>query len=366
MVESSNLKWKYGRIALNLLFWLLILVIPLDTEYSTMNGRSPEGFLVYNFLFFLVIAVVVYVNNLYLMPQFLTKERYGIYIVTLLTLLFTTPFLMLLIRYELGASLMKSEIITVLFDSEVYLPYLLLVSLFVGLFMTAKFSYDWFTHQRKVRKLERQKLKTELAFLRTQVNPHFLFNVLNTVYGLARREKAPETADTVMRLSEMMRYMLYESSGDKISLQKEIKYLTNYVEMERIRKWQNGDIDFKVEGDIQNQTIAPMILINFIENSFKHGMDKQADQAWVRIHLQIEEEELLFTCANSNLNKDSRSLTTASGIGLSNVKRRLNLIYANSYKLDILDEADEYQIQLRLPLENIVPQAPLKISHTHS
>ncbi len=184
-----------------------------------------------------------------------------------------------------------------------------------------------------------------MAFLKSQINPHFLFNSLNNIYSLAY-QKSDATPDAILKLSEIMRYMLYESNENLVSLEKEIIYLRSFIELQKLRFKENAQVILEVEGQVHQQHILPFILISFVENAFKHGLATDPENP-IHINISVFEDKLLFTIKNkkSNLNKDQ-----TGGIGMVNVKRRLDLIYPNQYKLTIENNTDDYSSELFLNL----------------
>jgi two-component sensor histidine kinase len=188
--------------------------------------------------------------------------------------------------------------------------------------------YELFRYTKSVKekesKLEREKLKTELNYLKAQINPHFLFNVLSTVHALTRQQ-APEAANVVVKLSQLMRFMLFEAKNKQISISEEVKVLEDYIELQQIRFKQKLDIHFTKSIDDEKQKIAPLILLPFVENAFKHGASESRFHSYINIQLTVEKEKLEFVVENSFEPADEAAGTT--GIGLVNVKRQLELIY---------------------------------------
>jgi LytS/YehU family sensor histidine kinase len=230
--------------------------------------------------------------------------------------------------------------------------------IFLLLFMIAggstviKIISDWQRHQRDRKDLETQRMQSEIKFLKSQINPHFLFNTLNSLYALTlkKSDKAPEI---VIKLSEMMRYMLYECNERRVPLQKEVNYIENYLAMEKLRQSGQADIQFKVEGQITDQTIAPLIFIPFLENSFKHGLNHHISEGYVHVVMKVLDEKLLLRIINSKPNHAILpSERQNGGIGLANVQRRLSLLYPNQYKLDIEDSDAAHIVELSLDLSN--------------
>ncbi len=227
------------------------------------------------------------------------------------------------------------------------------INLLVAGFSTIfKIVSDWARHQREKTELEAQTMQSELNFLRTQINPHFLFNTLNNLYALTlkKSDKAPEI---VIKLSEMMRYMLYECNEKEVPLVKEVNYIRNYLELERIRQIKEIDIQLKLNGMITNQRIAPLMFIPFIENSFKHGLGNHTSQGYIHITLDVKPEKVHLNVVNSKPQTlPARSEKRSGGIGLVNVKRRLDLIYPKHHTLEIQDNPNSYEVDLDIDLSN--------------
>jgi LytS/YehU family sensor histidine kinase len=209
---------------------------------------------------------------------------------------------------------------------------------------------DWFIHQSEKMELQTQTMQSELKFLRSQINPHFLFNTLNNLYALTLK-KSDDAPEIVLKLSEMMRYMLYECNEKRVPLKKEVAYMKNYLDLERLRQHESIDIQFNLDGEISDQAIAPLLLIPFIENSFKHGVGSQINHGWVNIEMNVRGQSLTFTIENSKGPAQPKQVHRKSGgIGLVNVRRRLNLIYDDDYQLKISNEPNIYRVTLDLNL----------------
>ena len=214
----------------------------------------------------------------------------------------------------------------------------LAAALFTGLAM------DWFHQHQLARQVREQQIKTELDLLKSRINPHFLFNVLNSIFYTAQKNGDQETADAIARLSDMMRYMLHEVSAERVPLANELDYLDNYVAMQRMRLAEIIPIDFSVSGEPGSVTVPPMILLPFVENTFKHGVSN-AHPTPIRIEINIKEGQLVLTTHN---HVHSAKTEPPGGFGLENVRRRLDLLFPGKYRLDI-DQSDGcYAVRLSL------------------
>ena len=205
-----------------------------------------------------------------------------------------------------------------------------------------------FTLQKELGKSD-----ANLGFLKSQINPHFLFNALNTLYGTALQEKADRTGEGIQKLGDMMRFMLHENMQDKISLTRDIDYLNNYIELQKLRTSTTVDILIKteIEEQLADLQISPMLLIPFVENAFKHGISLQSP-SHIKVTLQTKAKTLYFDVNNSiHLKADGDPEKINSGIGLQNVKQRLNLLYPKKHELIIRESAKEFFVHLTLNLD---------------
>lgn len=351
--ELLDHKWArqvYGffsrRIVYHSLFWLAFLVVLVSLE-GTENGL---GFALTNELIVLVFyAAMVYFNLYYLVPNYLSKERFGTYVFLLvLATIIITPLKMIILHFKWAAyPAMQQELIR---PETQYSQFMAMFFLGGGSSLV-KIISDWVRHQRERQILETQTMQSELRFLKSQINPHFLFNTLNNLYALTLK-KSDEAPEIVIKLSEMMRYMLYECNEKRVPLRKEVNYLRNYLDLERLRQGNNISISFDVEGRVEHQQIAPLMFIPFLENSFKHGLSNQITQGYVHILLQVEDQHVHFYIENSKPDTPpSPDKRRSGGIGLVNVRRRLDLLYPGQYELTIADKPKSYAVNLEIDLE---------------
>jgi two-component system, LytTR family, sensor kinase len=226
--------------------------------------------------------------------------------------------------------------------------------------IAVKVMKHWYTQQQKNQELEKEKMFSELRYLKSQVHPHFFFNILNNLYGLtlSKSDTAPEV---VLRLSDLMSYMLYDTNTQWVPLEKEINYIRNYIALEKLRFGKRFNVSFQVQGDTSSMMIAPLLLLPFIENSFKHSINKEIEGAWIAIDLTIKGTSLAFTVENSMIKEpmNGEERESAGGLGLQNVKRRLELLYKEHHTLKIFEEESEYLVVLKLDLHETQKQAVL-------
>lgn len=343
-IGSSPSLAKFGRVAYHAVFWIALFAFLLyfdDSGLSTLERWWNEFI---NLLFY---AVIVYFNLFYLIPNYLTKKRFLTYLLLLLAVtLILTPLRVIFLYFRFSDLPQLQN--TLLGNLDLYF---LLTFTIGGGSTVLKIVSDWFKQLREKQELETQTMQSELRFLKSQINPHFLFNTLNNLYALTlkKSDKAPEI---VIKLSEMMRYMLYECNEKRVPLYKEVNYLKNYLDLEQLRQHGNIRIDFQVEGHVSDQQIAPLLFIPFLENSFKHGLNTQLKDGFVDIRLQVEQKSVDFKIENSKgqtiASPDNRP---SGGIGLVNVRRRLNLMYPDHYQLRVSNTPNTFAVHLTIDLE---------------
>lgn len=195
------------------------------------------------------------------------------------------------------------------------------------------------------RKTEKEKLNAELSYLKAQINPHFLFNTLNSIYSLSII-KSDKTSEAVVKLSGMMRYVLSEAHQERVPLDKEIMYITHYIELQQIRLGNTVQLEYTVQGDMIGKEIAPLILISFVENAFKHGVNAEENSA-ISIQLKAEVDHFYMEVKNNKV-KSVISIEEESGLGIENTKNRLNLLYPNKHELNIQDDGKQFSVILKI------------------
>ena len=223
-----------------------------------------------------------------------------------------------------------------------------LSTLFVVVFVVMlRFAVGWFELEAKTKALENAQLATELQFLKAQINPHFLFNTLNNLYYLAYTQ-SPNTPEVVAKLAQMMRYLLEESNQPTVPLSQEIEFMRSYLHLEKLRLNHPVPLTFEVAGELTGVAIAPLILMTFLENAFKHGVQNNDPTAWVRVHLRVTPTGCDYTVANGRL--PTPTAAPLPGTGLLNVRRRLALSYPGRHALRLDDTPTQYQVHLTLHL----------------
>ncbi len=283
--------------------------------------------------------------NYWLLPRFFYPKKYLLFILGLIGLLIGGVLLNEIFLNGLFLVEIPRDWIWEIVDSiRHFFPTVLL---FIGL----KLAWDARQRQMEVEQLKTAVVESELQFLKSQINPHFLFNNLNNLYAHSLNN-SPKTSNIILQLSSLMRYMLYDCREKFVALEKEFDYLRDFIQLQQLQIENKAQVELKIEGETANKFIAPLILITFVENSFKHSMSSQTKEIDIIIHLKIEGHKLGLYCANTystNSNLDQLS----QGVGLENVRSRLDLLYPNAYLLEVSYEQSFYEVRLEMNLSNV-------------
>ncbi|WP_299398827.1 histidine kinase [uncultured Gelidibacter sp.] len=337
-------------------FWHHIIFWSVYFLFNTFRWGSYFDDYVYslktNLLGFPIHITLCYFNIYFLMPVFLFKKKYISFVILILSAIF----LMVLAKFNLTYFLISNEVwpegpnpINNLTLN--YVIDMMIGELYVITFVTAiKVTLDFLKEHKRVADLEKAQLETELLFLKSQISPHFFFNTLNNIHSLAL-EKSNKTPKIILRLSELMRYLLYETKHERQSLQNEILCIQNYLDLEKIRHDELLRVNMSISGDIQDKSIAPILLLTFVENAFKHGVSKNIGFVKVDIEINVEGDFLYFTVTNPLPSENTlpHKFDQSSGIGLENVKKRLSLGYdKNDYELTIKNDEHLFTIHLKI------------------
>jgi hypothetical protein len=337
ILATKNMSTRVKEIVFQILVHIVIFV----SLYFDRNNPTIE---LKNFCFFFNYVLAALIVNYILLPKFYYKRNYLLFFIFILIVL-------------VGTILIEEMVLEKIFypdtrGSTFQGIFFTLLDIIPGIFMLVgfKFAWDAFHKQQEVENLKSYVQESELNYLKSQINPHFLFNNLNNLYSYAI-EKSEKTPKIILELSSVLRYMLYECQEDYVLLSKEINNLIDYVEINKLQIEDRGVVSLSID-DKQNDNykIAPLILIVFVENAFKHSQSSMHENIKIDIHLEMtDNEELIFTCSNSY--QHSSNVTSLSkGIGLDNVKKRLELLYPKAHKLGIESENDSYNVRLTLSL----------------
>ncbi len=351
-ILSENIRQRLLRLLSNravyhTLFWVSVLVL-----YSIVDmfftGQNFVYTLSNNVVRLVVLGAAVYYNIYFLIPKYLASKKFMGYVGFLLLVVFIVSPLEAFLIYVKSDNIPEMQANVLMSLNWSFIPNFFILSTST----VVKITLDWYKNIRERQELETQTMQSELRFLKSQINPHFLFNTLNSLYALTLK-KSDQAPEIVLKLSEMMRYMLYECNERWVDLTKEVSYIGNYLELERLRQGKHVDISFEVQGNISDQKIAPLMFIPFIENCFKHGLGHHLSKGFVNIRLNVADNEVDLFIENSKPESMPKPLHPRSGgIGLVNVRRRLELLYPQRYTLHIDDTPNTYTVHLKLTLES--------------
>lgn len=359
---NSSLHWffryKLHHIPMWFAYHFLWWTMRLGNPVATFNAifYSPG---IVKFFFYLVFqAAAVYVNLYVLIPRLLEKGKYFRY-VALLLLTIVAAALLIVTGYYVQAWLADVPF------QEMFGTGASWYSLFEGgalpstaasmtLAMSIKLASDWIQSRRREKAMEKEKLETELKFLRSQFNPHFLFNTINSIFVLINKDPA-SASDALAKFSDLLRYQLYECTEERISVRNELLYLNNFIELEKLRHSADRfDLSIQISNEYhEDLSIAPFVLIPFVENAFKHVSRSREQDNFISINLTFDRERLTFKVVNSmrKQNEISREVVAHKGIGLKNVRRRLDLIYGDRYDLEIQQDGNRFIADLTIVLD---------------
>lgn len=325
----------------HVLFWCLSFLILVNVLKVSSGIKRID--LIYTAVFHLPIISVVYLNLNLLFPLLWKKGTYFNYACAVLVLV------------ALGSGfylLLFDQLIDYIFTGYYFIAYYSFwdISLFFAIYLFLSsllhLARGWF----RAEELEKEKSQAELKALKSQINPHFLFNSLNSIYSLARKD-SKEVPGKIVQLSDLMRHIIYDSEVDFISLGKEVEMLHNYIEMQNLRSGDTQHITFIINGEVEGKKIAPLLFLPFIENSFKHGVKGGSPRAFVKIELVVLENELHFNVENSKGKGTESFAEKYKGIGIENVKKRLKLIYPGQHLLKISDTKETFKVHLQVQLK---------------
>jgi two-component system, LytTR family, sensor kinase len=333
-----------NRILQHSMFWIAQLVF-----YAVIYGSYADNYAqtFYEESLYLPVKIVfTYFVMYYLLPVFLLPGRY-------------TQFFIWFAISSLAAGI-GQRYMAVNFDYPIYYPEAIndpffwfpkiskmIAAIYPATFtaLAIKLLKYWYANKQAQQILQQEKLEAELKFLKTQIHPHFLFNTLNNLYALTLK-KSDLAPAVVLKLSELINYMLYECREDEVLLEKEIKFINNYVDIERLRYGDKLDVEISIRGDYQDRKIAPLIMLPFIENCFKHGASLELDQSWVKVDIELQPDLMLFKVENNKVATNGHS--GPEGIGINNAKRRLDLLYPGNHELKIMSGNETFLVILTI------------------
>lgn len=361
MASNWFIKYKLYHIPFWMLYNYLFWALAIGSPYEAAHEMFFSVFFVKSFFYTIFPAFAVYFNLYFLIPRYLQKGRYSLYILILALTIVASSLLIVpgyfLCAWLAGSNAQKMFGLTwswnSIYNAAKGSPLTNTITA-ITLGMSIKLTKNWLEAQRRQQALEKEKLETELKFLKYQFNPHFLFNSINSIFFLIH--KNPDMAsDSLAKFSELLRHQLYESNDNQIPLGKEIAYLENFIGLEKLRQNQRLVVTFNVPDNYPaNLGIAPFILMTFVENAFKHVSKHKDAGNWINIQLHVADNQLYLDIANSKAEEQLTEVVNYGGIGLKNVQRRLDLVYPGQYELDIKNNPDSFVVKCRLQLSELV------------
>jgi len=361
MIKLRSLSDKKLELALHAIAWIFVILIPFYLN-SAFGGNQHRLNQFYTHAFSAV--VVFYIGYLWLVPGFFLMEKYWAYFIILLGVITATYFMTSFINEhflydEVQDAKFRDFVRKLAENGEDFKPpvkafgfyYHLMTSLLisgfaVGLGVTQKLKQN----EKKQKEMEKEKLHSELAFLKNQVSPHFFFNTLNNIYSLIGID-GPTAQDSVLKLSKMMRYLLYESERGETMMSHEIEFMNNYIDLMKLRQSKRVDLQVDFPHDFSDFSIPPLLFIPFIENAFKHGVSHR-EASVIKIRMEIDKEKICFFTMNGiGQSLQTGDLQEHSGIGLDNVRKRLGLLFPGKHELQIENDQTLFKVKLCIQKE---------------
>jgi sensor histidine kinase YesM len=334
------------KIGLHLLFWILVVFYfawgfgldlnPVKTILNALFFLPGHLIMVYSLLYFLV-------------PRFLLNRKYWQFFLGFISMVGLCGLYTVFAQLSLtGDPRLQGATFTV---GRNILPFIHIA----GIAASIKLLKYWYVQRKHTLEAEQQRTVAELKLLKAQLHPHFLFNTLNNLYSHTL-EFSPKSPEIVLKLSGLLRFMIYESNSQRIPLTREVDLLQNYIALEKLRYGDRLDLSMNISGEIDKYQIAPLLLLPFLENAFKHATSRQIEQYWISFNLNLEGSVLKFKLINSIDPIPDKKLPLTGGIGLSNLVKRLEILYKGKYKLERQKMKEVYVVNLELQLEQLEEQ----------
>jgi two-component system, LytTR family, sensor kinase len=353
-----------SEITIYFIIWLFVLAEPILISLGRSENFSV--FLVFDWVRDIPIFILFIINTLWLIPNFLFNKKFIIYLCLIILFCFASTVIGELLfagvkdfshkpppgfHQHLPPPHMQG------IDPEMpphmgmfdfgFLTQIIIDLLIVSLNTAIKMTIKWYKDEQTQREKEKEYLKSELTFLQGQVSPHFFMNTLNNIHALIDIN-GKDAQLVVVKLSKMMRYLLYESDDENSTIKKEIEFLENYIDLMKLRIDKTVNIKYSVPNNYNDIKMPPLLLIPFIENAFKHGISYQ-ENSFINITFELDKNSIIFNCINSMVTQNL-PLFSHKGIGLANVKKRLNLLYGKAYELEINETISEFHVRLIIPM----------------
>jgi sensor histidine kinase YesM len=322
---------------IHILVWSILFIVPLLLFQNQPDGTGlPHGFFPITNLYHIGLF---YLNAYVLYPRMLNKKWWWLYLITLAGIVAASNYLKLLVLHMIDPAF----VVTGINRGIIFFP----PFAFLAISFIFRLVVDRINQDKREKEILAERLDSELKFLRSQISPHFLFNMMTNMVALAR-QKSDLLEPSLIKLSELLRYMLYQPGKEKLRMEDEITYLKSYIELQQLRFDDSVQVQLDIQDGSPDCSIEPMLLVPFVENAFKHGIGLTRDP-FIHIELKAKNSQLFFSVIN-NYNNQHFSKDNSSGIGLVNVKNRLALLYPGKHTLTITDTGKQYQVTLQLTL----------------
>lgn len=339
--------FKYVFVGIHLLFWLLVIQLLFDVSglynaiVEMLNGANPISGAIFIIPF---MVLLFYVNTQYLLPKYLNQKYWKRYLIGL-----AGCFILLLLSGRIVYHLFEYFGIFFDFSAREFIDTFLVNNFFIiGLSTGLGFAQLAFKNAERVKKVTKKQKETELKYLTAQVNPHFLFNTLNSIYYLSTEEPAPKTTEAILQLSEIMRYPIREGRQKEVPLSNEIKFIDSYITLQKIRLGEAYPVSFKKEGNFDNIKIAPLLFIPLVENAFKYGISIK-HQSSIHFSVACQKNQLVFIASNEITKTEH---IVSHQLGVSNLKERLALIYDQDFFLEQKELGSQFLVKLTIKFNN--------------
>jgi two-component system, LytTR family, sensor kinase len=358
----SNIRNKLLPLVMHISAWMILIILPqiIINRYWGNNNYIAWGF----YFNASIYGIIFYLNYLWLVPKFYLQNKRSYYFLFAVAAIVGFYFVFTLINEniihnperdraiaEAMKRLAKRNVARPPFRQLQVYYFALIAVIITGFSIGLRVIEQHSASEKRQKELEKEKLNSELAFLKNQVSPHFFFNTLNNIYALIE-VNSNDAQEAVLKLSKLMRYLLYESEQSETALDNEINFMNHYIDLMKLRLSSKVKLQIELPSQNTNKKVPPLLFIPFVENAFKHGISYR-EKSFIHVSLEIEDKKITFMCKNS-LGKPSeeKPKENHSGIGLENVKKRLNLLFPEKHKLNISQTNNEYSVHLEITTNN--------------
>jgi len=363
MFKSISISDNKIKTILHVIAWIIVIIIPLYLNYAFGGGNLHRLYEFYRHTF--SAAIIFYLGYLWLVPKFFLQDRKFTYVIIVIAFILSTHYITNFIEESylfdpIEDAKFREAMKNVTGKDENFRPPMkafgffnhfissvLLSGFAIGLGVMEKLSKT----EKKQKELEKEKLNSELAFLKNQISPHFFFNTLNNIYSLIGID-GPTAQESVLKLSRLMRYLLYESEHGETMISKEIDFMNNYIDLMKLRLNPRVEIQIDFPKEFSDFSFPPLLFIPFIENAFKHGVSSR-DRSFITINMKIDHDQISFAAQNSKGKSSQTGDLQHSGIGLDNVQKRLALLFPDNHKLKIEQDETVFRVDLSIQKKNL-------------